>query len=121
MLHGRQGGLDMPLARGNKLTLLKGDRRETRFDKAMPAKEIARMSENAKGNEDGQDEMDEEGRERESFEGGVSVEGEFAFTKTLGEFCRGAVGGGRYKGNYRFNLKGQMEERAKALLEWSTG
>ncbi len=41
------------------------------------------------------------------------MEGEFAFTKAIGEFCRGAVSGGRYKGNYRFNLRGQMEERAR--------
>ncbi len=27
------------------------------------------------------------------------------------------MGGGRYRGNYRFNLKGQMEERAKETNE----
>jgi hypothetical protein len=30
----------------------------------------------------------------------------------VGEFCRRAVKEGRYRGNYRFNLKGQMEQRA---------
>jgi hypothetical protein len=45
------------------------------------------------------------------------VEGEFAFTQAVGEFCRTAVSEGRYKGNYRFNLKGQMEERARESSE----
>jgi hypothetical protein len=36
----------------------------------------------------------EEGRERSDFGQGVSVEGEFAFTKALGDFCRGAVRAG---------------------------
>jgi hypothetical protein len=54
ILHGRQGGLDSLLTRGNKLTLMKGERRETRFEKAMPARGIARM--NKKGKVEGTDE-----------------------------------------------------------------
>jgi hypothetical protein len=92
--HGRQGGLDTLLARGNKLTLLKGERRESRFGKALPAKEIERMSDNSAERKGEQEETDEDARERESFERGISVEGEFAFTKAVGEFCRKAVGGG---------------------------
>jgi hypothetical protein len=52
--------------------------------------------------------------ERESFDEGISVEGEFAFTQAIGEFCRGAVSGGRYN---RFNLRGQMEDRARESNE----
>jgi hypothetical protein len=111
ILHGRQGGLDSLLSRGNKLTLMKGERRELIFEKAMPARGIARM--NKKGKAVGTDVDGEGGRERESFDEGISVEGEFAFTQAIGEFCRGSVSGGRYKGNYRFNLRGQMEERAR--------
>jgi hypothetical protein len=110
VLHGRQGGLDSLLPRGNKLTLMKGERKETVFEKAMPARGLARMNKKGK---DGTDLDEEERRERESFDEGISVEGEFAFTQAIGEFCRGAVSGGRYKGNYRFNLRGQMEERAR--------
>jgi hypothetical protein len=113
LLHGRQGGLDSLLSRGNKLTLLKGERKETVFEKAMPARGIARLNKKGKKGTDGDE---EERRERESFEDGISVEGEFAFTQAIGEFCRGAVSGGRYKGNYRFNLKGQMEERAREKM-----
>jgi hypothetical protein len=88
VLHGRQGGLDSLLSRGNKLTLMKGERKETVFEKAMPARGIARMNKKGK---DGTDLDEEERRERESFDEGISVEGEFAFTQAIGEFCRGAV------------------------------
>jgi hypothetical protein len=56
--------------------------------------------------------MEREKKEREDFGKGISVEGEFAFTRALGDFCRASVKEGTYKGNYRFNLKGQMENRA---------
>jgi hypothetical protein len=113
VLHGRQGGLETLLTRGNKLTMVRGERRETIFEKAKPARGIAKM--NRKGRTEG-DAVDGE-RERESFDEGISVEGEFAFTQAVGEFCRGAVSGGRYKGNYRFNLRGQMAERARETTE----
>jgi hypothetical protein len=58
----------------------------------------------------------EEERARESFDNGISVEGEFAFTKAVGNFCREAVREGRYRGNYKFNLKEQMEQKAKAEI-----
>jgi hypothetical protein len=115
ILHGRQGGLDSLLTRGNKLTLLRGERKEARFEKALSARGIARLRK--KGKEEGAGENEDGGRERESFDEGILVEGEFAFTQAIGEFCRGAVSGGRYKGNYRFNLRGQMEERARESNE----
>jgi hypothetical protein len=104
--HGRKGGLSVFANRGNVLTTECGDRREIVFSMACPAKEIERMR-SGKNMGDGEGE-----KERNDFGKGVSVEGEFAFTKAVGEFCRGAVKEGRYRGNYRFNLKGQMEQRA---------
>jgi hypothetical protein len=51
-------------------------------------------------------------RERESFENGVSVEGEFAFTMGVAAFCKEAVREGSFKGSYVLNVKEQMEGRA---------
>jgi hypothetical protein len=50
------------------------------------------------------DENDKQ-RKRDSFDGGVSIEGEFAFVRAVGEFCKKGVRAGRYRGNYNFNLK----------------
>ncbi len=75
ILHGRQGGLDSLLSRGNKLTMMKGERRESIFVKVKPARGIARM--NRKGKAAGTEVEGE--RERESFDEGISVEGEFRF------------------------------------------
>jgi hypothetical protein len=110
--HGRKGGLNGIVHRGNVLTEVSDERKEVIFSKACPAKEIERMrSEN--GDARVRDDEDEEGeRERGDVTNGVSVEGEFAFTRAVGDFCRKAVRAGRYRGNYRFNLKGQMEQRA---------
>jgi hypothetical protein len=104
-MHGRQCGMDVLLTRGITLTLIRGERMETVFKKALPANEIGRM----KGSTN---ERDEEKKERDDFGNRISIEGEFAFTKALGEFCKAAVWGGRFKGNYHFNLKGQMKQRA---------
>jgi hypothetical protein len=50
---------------------------------------------------------------RESCERGISVEGDFAFTKAVGNFCKKAGHEGKFLGNYKFNLKEQMKQRAK--------
>jgi hypothetical protein len=92
--------------RGNVLTTVCDERKEIIFSMACPAKEIDRLR-SGRNTDDGEGE-----KERNDFGKGVSIEGEFAFTKAVGEFCRGAVKEGRYRGNYRFNLKGQMEQRA---------
>ncbi len=105
LMHGRQNGMDVLLTRGNTLTLIRGERTETVFKKALPASEIGRM----KGSTS---ERDEEKRKRGDFGNGISIEGEFAFTKAVGNFCKVAVSRGRFKGNYRFNLKEQMRQRA---------
>lgn len=86
LMHGRQCGKDVLLTRGNTLTLLRGDRMETVFKKALPANEIGRM----KGLSSGQD---EEKNERSDFGNRIYFEEEFAFTKALGDFCRQPCGG----------------------------
>jgi hypothetical protein len=48
---------------------------------------------------------------RDSFAKGVSIEGEFAFVRAVSNFCKLSVRDGRYKGNYSFNVKRQMEMR----------
>jgi hypothetical protein len=105
LLHGRQSGMDVLLSRGNTLTLIRGDRREIVFKKVLPAKEIGRMTGTSA-------ESEEEKKERGEFGNGISIEGEFAFTKAVGDFCKVAVSKCRFKVNYRFNLKGQMKQRA---------
>jgi hypothetical protein len=105
LLHGRQSGMDVLLSRGNTLTLIRGDRREIAFKKVLPAKEIGRMTGTSA-------ESEEEKKERGEFGNGISIEGEFAFTKAVGDFCKVAVSKCRFKVNYRFNLKGQMKQRA---------
>jgi hypothetical protein len=74
--------------------------------RAMPARELGRMMAERESGVD-------EGREgRESFENGVSVEGEFAFTKAVAAYCKEAVREGSFRGNYVLNIKEQMEQRA---------
>jgi hypothetical protein len=47
----------------------------------------------------------------ESEVNGISIEGEFAFTKAVGEFLREEVREGGYKGNYVLNVKEQLKMR----------
>ncbi len=96
--------------RGNTLTLIRSERVEATVERVVPAKEIEKMM----GKEKCESETLEEKKERGDFGKGISVEAEFAFTKALGDFCRKAVAEGHYKGNYRFNLRGQMEMRASS-------
>jgi hypothetical protein len=54
----------------------------------------------------------EEANARETFENGISVEGEFAFVKAVGSYCKEAVREGRFKGSYKLNIKEQLAQRA---------
>jgi hypothetical protein len=47
------------------------------------------------------------------LKGGISVEGEFAFTKAVGSFCSVSKKEGNFLGPQRLNLRNQMEKRAK--------
>ncbi len=101
-LQAKKGGNGVELReRGNVLCFVGGGggmRRELAVGRAMPARELGRMMAEKEGGTD-------EGREgREWFENGVSVEGEFAFTKAVRE--------GSFRGSYVLNIKEQMEQRA---------
>jgi hypothetical protein len=76
----------------------------------MQAREIEKLMANAEEGME-KDRRDEGKKMRDSFEEGVSVEAEYAFTKAVGEFCKEAVREGSFKGNYVFNLKEQMGKR----------
>jgi hypothetical protein len=69
--------------------------------------------------EESGDVVDREKERRETFDKGVSVEAEYAFTKAVGDFCREAVKEGSFKGGYRMNVKEQMEVRMGKI--WSEG
>jgi hypothetical protein len=125
--HGRQAGTNVLRERGNTLTLLREGRVEWKLKKAGLAREIQRLTggdgnrqkdvTEMEGMEDTTDmrrqhkEVNDMQRKRDSFERGVSIEGEFAFVRAVGEFCKKGVRAGRYRGNYNFNLKRQMEVR----------
>jgi hypothetical protein len=72
----------------------------------MPARELGKLME-------GKGDTVEGLRERETFENGVSVEGEFAFAMGVAAFCKEAVREGSFRGSYVLNVKEQMEGRAQ--------
>jgi hypothetical protein len=106
MMHEKQQGVKKLGTRGNTLTMLRGERVEWKLDGALPAREIKIMMAQGKG-----DDETEQDR-RASFDQGVSVIGEFAFTQEIGRFCRESVREDSFKGNYQFNLKEQMARSA---------
>jgi hypothetical protein len=103
--------------RGNCLSFMREERREVRLGMVGPARELGKLVE-AKLEESG-DVVDREKDKRETFDKGVSVEAEYAFTKAVGEFCREAVKEGSFRGGYRMNVKEQMEVRMGKI--WSEG
>jgi hypothetical protein len=99
---GEGGGAEIYKPGFLKLQAKRGDQ----VGRAMPVRELGRMLAEREGETD-------EGREgRESFENGVSMEGEFAFTKAVAAYCKEAVREGSFRGNYVLNIKEQMEQRA---------
>ncbi len=119
--HGKQSGFSVLKDRGNTLTLVRDGRVEWTPKQAGLAKEIQRLTTGGKKTDDRSEkdltaERDESGGQneqdrRDSFAKGVSIEGEFAFVRAVSNFCKKGVRDGRYKGNYSFNVKGQMEMR----------
>jgi hypothetical protein len=106
VMHGRQKGVKNLAVSGNTLTILRSERVEWELNGALPAREIKRMTGSGSNGNGVEQEM------RETFEQGVSVEAEFAFTQAVGRFCRESVREGSFKGKYQFNLKEQMARRA---------
>jgi hypothetical protein len=97
---------------GDKLTAMVGERTETTVFAAKKPRELERMKNN--GNVTVQMETDIgecEEDELQSEANGISMEGEFAFGKAVGEFLREEVRAGTFKGNYILNLKDQMRMR----------
>ncbi len=96
----------------DRLTTLTGDRTETRVRAAERPRELEKMKH--KGKTTGQmdtDSLEEEVKRLQSEENGISLEGEFAFGKAVGEFLREEVRAGNFKGNYILNLKDQLRMR----------
>jgi hypothetical protein len=126
LAHGQKAGLGVLNSRGNTLTLIRGERVEWELKRAGLAKEIQKMMDEKEGTEQNRAEQgghmkvdrengegdgncgDEQGK-RDSFDKGISIEGEFSFVRAIGNFCRASVRAGSFKGNYKFNLKQQME------------
>jgi hypothetical protein len=108
-LHRKTGSEDR---KGEGLTLLTGDRIETHLHAAEAPREIERLR--TKGTTDRM-EVESGGSENEnrndSEVNGISIEGEFAFTKAVGEFLKEEVREGGYKGNYVLNVKDQLRMR----------
>jgi hypothetical protein len=108
-LHRKTGGDDR---KGEGLVMLTGDRIETHLHAAEVPREIERLK--MKGACDRM-EVESGGSENEnrneSEVNGISIEGEFAFTKAVGEFLKEEVREGGYKGNYVLNVKEQLKMR----------
>jgi hypothetical protein len=128
LAHGQKAGLGVLNNRGNTLTLIRDERVEWELKRAGIAKEIQKMVDEKVGTEQNRTEqgrymdVDQEKGEgedndgdgqgkRDSFDRGVSIEGEFSFVRAIGNFCRASVRAGSFKGNYKFNVKQQMEMR----------
>jgi hypothetical protein len=101
--------------KGNMIQMVRGDRREVLVRNAMPAKELFRLTHGGKWDE--RDLPEEDEKKRGSFEEGISIEGEYSFSKAVEGFAKKAVKAGRYRGAYRFNLKDQMKVRMRRTLE----
>ncbi len=84
-----------------------GGREEWTIEGLQPAREIKWMMGEKGGETD-----KEEAKARETFETGVSVEGEFAFAKAVGSYCKEAVREGRFKRSYKLNIREQLVQRA---------
>jgi hypothetical protein len=96
----------------DKLTTLTGERTETKVRAAKKPRELEKMKN--KGRSTGQMETDSVEGEVDTLQteaNGISMEGEFAFGRAIGEFLREEVRAGNFKGNYILNLKDQMRMR----------
>jgi hypothetical protein len=100
---------------GNRLTLHRGGEGGMVTEEALPTREIKRMREGtsaSEGVDPGNGTGKEEEKKMETFEGGISAEGEFAFTKPVVSFCRVAKKVRNFEGNFSFSLKAQMKQMA---------
>jgi hypothetical protein len=91
------------------LRLIEGGRMETVVRAACGSGELEKMQ--ARKGGDGEKDGGESMKRTRCERNGVSMEGEFVFTKAVGEFLREEVRNGTFKGNYMLNLKEQMRMR----------
>jgi hypothetical protein len=84
--------------------LVEGVRTETVVHPAGMTNEMAKAKGGSKGDENGVKRMMCE-------KNGVSIEGEFVFSRAVGEFLKEEVRAGTFKGNYVLNLKEQLKVR----------
>ena len=95
--------------RGNKVEIVRGEKKEVMLRSLQPVKEIRKLLE-SKGRFG--EEKEYEQKRRSSFERGVSVEAEFAFTNAVSKYTREAVKEGSYRGIVVGNIKEQLLARA---------
>jgi hypothetical protein len=94
----------------DKLTVISDERIETCVHAAVEPKELERLRSKGRVGQMETDSVDENSLCSEKH--GISVEGEFAFGKAVGEFLREEVRSGTFKGNYLLNLKEQLRLRS---------
>jgi hypothetical protein len=99
--------------RGRELATLSAGSREGEVRRLETSKELGKMMKEGETSMVAIEEIEEGKEDRESDEKGVSMEGEYAFTKAVGDFCREGVREGSYKGSYILNIREQMEERVR--------
>ena len=95
--------------RGNKVEMIRGEKKEVMLRSLQPSKEIRKLLE-SKGRFGEEEEYEQ--KRRGSFERGVSVEAEFVFTNAVSKFTREAVKEGSYNGIVVGNVKEQLLARA---------
>jgi hypothetical protein len=89
------------------MRMVEGERTEMYVCAATVSNEMEKLM---KGERVGGGEAKDE-RKTKSEKNGVSLEGEFVFSKAVGEFLRLEVKGGSFRGNYLLNLKEQLRMR----------
>ena len=105
----KEGEVKEWLNRGNKIEMIRGEKKEVMLRSLQPSKEIRKLLE-SKGRFGEEEEYEQ--KRRSSFERGVSVEAEFVFTNAVSKFTREAVKEGSYNGIVVGNVKEQLLARA---------
>ena len=96
--------------RGNRLEVVRGERKEVELRHAATAKGIEKLMA-AKGVKIDEEE-EEEKEKRNSFRKGVSMEGEYCFAKAVSDYTRKARENGSYNGRQVGNVREQLAVRA---------
>ena len=92
------------------MEIVRGEKKEVMLRSLQPTKEIRKLLE-SKGRFSEEEEYEQ--KRRGSFERGVSVEAEYAFTNAVSKYTREAVKEGSYNGIVVGNVKEQLLARAR--------